>query len=69
MKTPADNPDNYSTSSVIPNVGNMNRPYLLIHGLSDDNVHMHHSTVLHSALITAGNTNPVFPLLAAGAHK
>jgi dipeptidyl aminopeptidase len=39
MKTPSTNLDGYETSAVTNMTGFMNRPFLLIHGLSDDNVH------------------------------
>jgi dipeptidyl-peptidase 4 len=53
MGTPADNPDGYRTSSVLPLASTLARPVLLIHGMADENVHFRHTARLINALNTA----------------
>lgn len=43
---PVDNPEGYSTSSVLPYAGSLQGSLLIIHGMADDNVLFLHSTKL-----------------------
>ena len=50
MKTPAQNPDGYARTSALTHAGKLSRPLLLIHGITDDNVHFAHTLALIEAL-------------------
>jgi dipeptidyl-peptidase-4 len=63
---PAENADGYRKSSVLTYASNLNRPLLLIHGLTDDNVYFQHSVQLSEALFQAGKPFNFLPLL--GTH-
>ncbi len=54
LGTPADNPDGYEASSVLPWVASIRAPLLLMHGMADDNVLFTHTTCLMQALQDAG---------------
>jgi dipeptidyl aminopeptidase/acylaminoacyl peptidase len=58
MQTPGMNPDGYQSTSVLGRAGNVNRPYLLMHGTGDDNVHYLNSMNWVDALLQA---NVVYP--------
>ena len=60
---PADRPDAYDGSSLLPLAGDLTRPLLLIHGLADDNVMAAHTLRLSSALLAAGRPHEVLPLV------
>ena len=51
LSTPQSNPHGYHDSSVIPHVGNIQGPLLLVHGMIDENVHFRHTVRLINALI------------------
>jgi dipeptidyl-peptidase-4 len=53
----------YAVSSLLPIAHQLTRPLLLIHGLADDNVVAAHSLQLSSALLAAGRTHEVLPLV------
>ena len=59
---PADRPDAYDASSLLPLAADLRRPLLLIHGLADDNVVAAHTLQLSSALLAAGSHHDVLPL-------
>ena len=63
---PSENADGYRKSSVLTFATNLNRPLLLIHGLTDDNVYTQHSIQLAQALFEAGKPFNFLPLL--GTH-
>jgi dipeptidyl-peptidase 4 len=63
---PSENADGYKKSSVLTYASNLNRPLLLIHGLTDDNVYAQHSIQLAQALFEAGKPFNFLPLL--GTH-
>lgn len=63
---PSENADGYRKSSVLTYASSLNRPLLLIHGLTDDNVYFQHSVQLSEALFVAGKTFNFLPLL--GTH-
>jgi dipeptidyl-peptidase-4 len=50
MGTPQEDPDGYLRSSVLPLAERLSRPLLIIHGLSDENVHFRHTARLLNAL-------------------
>ncbi len=54
MSTPQDNPDGYEASSVFPYIDNLTTPFLLMHGMADDNVTFDNSTRLMAALQERG---------------
>ena len=54
LGTPADNPEGYQASSVLPLTQDIRAPLLLMHGMADDNVLFTHSTALMRALQDAG---------------
>jgi dipeptidyl-peptidase 4 len=59
---PAANADAYDRSSLLSDAAGLERPLLLIHGLSDDNVYAAHTLQLSSALLAAGRSHTVLPL-------
>lgn len=54
MRTPQENPDGYDHNSPINHVDKLEGPFLLIHGMADDNVHPQNSIDLITALVAAG---------------
>ena len=62
MKQPADNPEGYRRASVLTYADKLERPLLLIHGITDDNVHLAHSLALIEALYLAGKRIEVVTL-------
>ena len=60
---PAEQPDAYDSSSLLPLAAQATRPLLLIHGLADDNVVAAHTLRLSSALLEAGRPHEVLPLV------
>lgn len=60
---PATASDAYDRSSLLPMVGDLTRPLLLIHGLADDNVVAAHTLQLSSALLAGGRPHEVLPLV------
>jgi dipeptidyl-peptidase-4 len=63
---PSENADGYGKSSVLTYASKLDRPLLLIHGLTDDNVYFQHSVQLSEALFQAGKDFNFLPLL--GTH-
>jgi|694.fasta_scaffold61432_2 dipeptidyl-peptidase-4 len=59
---PGENAEAYKATSLINRANKLDRPLLLIHGLSDDNVLVAHSLRLSSALLAAGKAHSVLPL-------
>ena len=69
---PQDNPEGYRASSVLTYAGQLSRPLLLIHGLTDDNVYFQHSVQLADTLFLAGKPYEFMPMLGthmAGANS
>jgi dipeptidyl-peptidase-4 len=54
LRTPAENPEGYAKGSMLALAPHLSRPLLLIHGVTDDNVHVAHSLALIEALHAAG---------------
>ncbi len=53
----------YETTSLLPLASDLRRPLLLIHGLADDNVVAAHTLQLSRALLEAGRSHEVLPLV------
>ncbi len=66
LGTPQENPEGYRASSVLTYAPQLQRPLLLIHGLTDDNVYFQHSLQLADALFMAGKPYEFLPML--GTH-
>ncbi len=64
MKTPQDNPDGYKSTSALTHAAELTRPLLIIHGITDDNVHFAHTLALIEDLYVAGKTAEVVTLSA-----
>ena len=58
-------PDNYEGCSLLVDADRLQRPLMLIHGLSDDNVVVAHTLRLSAALLGAGRAHTVLPLIGA----
>ena len=56
MKLPSDNPEGYARTSALTHAPALRRPLLLMHGLTDDNVHFAHALALTEALFEAGKS-------------
>jgi dipeptidyl-peptidase-4 len=59
---PQKNPEGYRTSSLLTHAADLERPLLLVHGTSDDNVFFLHTLKLSDALFRAGREHEVLPL-------
>jgi dipeptidyl-peptidase-4 len=64
MKTPQANPAGYQATSALTHAAKLERPLLLIHGITDDNVHFAHTLSLVEALYVAGKRAEVITLSA-----
>jgi len=64
MKTPQQNPEGYKSTSALTHAGKLSRPLLIIHGITDDNVHFGHTLALIEALYVAGKRAEVITLSA-----
>jgi dipeptidyl-peptidase-4 len=64
MKTPQTNPDGYRMTSALTYAAKLERPLLIIHGITDDNVHFGHTLALIEALYVAGKRAEVITLSA-----
>jgi dipeptidyl-peptidase-4 len=53
MRTPAENPAGYESSAPLTKAGEIRAPLLLIHGASDDNVHLQNTLAFVDALARA----------------
>jgi len=62
MRTPAENPSGYAHTSALTHAAGLSRPLLLIHGLTDDNVHFAHALALIEALYAASKAVEVVAL-------
>ena len=63
---PQENPAAYKVSSALSYVDQLERPLLLIHGLTDDNVYFQHTMQLADALFMAGKPYELLPM--TGTH-
>ena len=62
MKEPKDNPEGYEHSSALTHAESLKRPLLLMHGVTDDNVHFAHTLAMIEALYRAGKRAEVVAL-------
>jgi dipeptidyl-peptidase-4 len=62
MKQPSENAAGYTATSAITHAAELARPLLIIHGITDDNVHVAHSYALVEALFAAGKRADFVPL-------
>ncbi|HEV2906478.1 MAG TPA: prolyl oligopeptidase family serine peptidase [Actinomycetota bacterium] len=62
---PNENPEGYSSSSLLEDAFKLERPMLIIHGLADDNVFVANSLRLSRALTEAGRPHIFLPLSGA----
>ncbi|AOS44269.1 Prolyl tripeptidyl peptidase precursor [Lacunisphaera limnophila] len=63
---PQENPGAYQVSSALTYVDQLERPLLLVHGLTDDNVYFQHTLQLADALFMAGKPFEILPM--TGTH-
>ena len=54
MKTPAENPEGYERAAPLTKAAQLRAPLLLLHGASDDNVHLQNTLAFIEALTKAG---------------
>jgi dipeptidyl-peptidase-4 len=66
MDLPSANPEGYKKANVLTYASALERPLLLIHGLTDDNVYFVHTLKLAGALFAAGRQYELLPLI--GTH-
>ena len=66
MDLPSANPEGYRKANVLTYASDLERPLLLIHGLTDDNVYFVHTLKLAGALFAAGRQYDLLPLV--GTH-
>ncbi len=66
MRTPANNPDGYARTSIVAAAEKLHGRMLLLHGLTDDNVHLQNSTQFIYALQRA---NKAFDLMLYPASR
>jgi dipeptidyl-peptidase-4 len=64
MKTPQANPDGYKSTSALTYAAKLERPLLVIHGITDDNVHFGNTLAFIEALYVAGKRAEVITLSA-----
>jgi dipeptidyl-peptidase 4 len=62
MKEPKDNPEGYKHGSALTHAEGLRRPLLLMHGITDDNVHFAHTLAMIEALYRAGKRAEVVAL-------
>jgi dipeptidyl-peptidase-4 len=62
MKQPSENPDGYKSTSAMTYAAELSRPLLIIHGLTDDNVHLANSLALVQAIVAAGKRADFVPM-------
>jgi dipeptidyl-peptidase-4 len=64
MRTPQHNADGYTRTSTLTHASKLDRPLMIIHGITDDNVHFAHTLALIEALYVAGRYATVITLSA-----
>lgn len=64
MKTPEQNPAGYKATSALTHAAKLTRPLLVIHGITDDNVHFAHTLALVEQLYIAAKRAEVITLSA-----
>ena len=66
MGLPDQNAEGYRKSNVLTYAANLKRPLLIVHGVTDDNIHFQNTMQLTGALLKAGK--PYELLLLPGTH-
>ena len=66
MDLPSANPEGYRKANVLTYASELERPLLVFHGLTDDNVYFVHTLKLAGALFSAGRQFELLPLM--GTH-
>jgi dipeptidyl-peptidase-4 len=66
MKLPKENPEGYKRGNAMTYASTLSRPLLLIHGITDDNVHFAHTLAFIEALFVAAKRAEVVTL--SGTH-
>ena len=64
MKTPQENAEGYKATSALTHAAKLERPLLVIHGITDDNVHFAHTLALIESLYLGGKRAEVITLSA-----
>ena len=64
MQTPQANPEGYLATRAMTHADKLERPLLLVHGTTDDNVHFAHTMALAEALFRAGKPFELLPVTA-----
>ncbi|MGE0871997.1 MAG: prolyl oligopeptidase family serine peptidase [Kofleriaceae bacterium] len=64
MKTPQHNAEGYRSTSALTHAAKLSRPLLVIHGITDDNVHFAHTLALIESLYIAAKRAEVITLSA-----
>ncbi len=67
MGLPDENREGYAASSALTYAGDLERPLMIIHGTSDDNVYFVHALKMSDALMRAGKPHE-FVVLAGSTH-
>ncbi|MBO6933729.1 MAG: DPP IV N-terminal domain-containing protein [Deltaproteobacteria bacterium] len=67
MGLPDENREGYAASSALTHAGDLERPLMIIHGTSDDNVYFVHALKMSDALMRAGAPHE-FVVLAGSTH-
>ncbi len=62
MGLPENNPEGYEASSVLTHAAKLERPLMIIHGTTDDNVYFTHGLKISDALFRAGKEHDFLPL-------
>jgi dipeptidyl-peptidase-4 len=62
MREPRNNEAGYTSTSVLTHAAKLSRPLLVVHGITDDNVHFAHTLALIEALYVAGKRAEVITL-------
>lgn len=67
MDLPENNAEGYRVSNVLTYAPQLERPLMIVHGTSDDNVYFVHAMKMHDALMRAGRDHD-FVVLAGSTH-
>ena len=62
MREPRHNEDGYTSTSALTHAAKLSRPLLIVHGITDDNVHFAHTLALIEELYVAGKRAEVITL-------
>ncbi len=62
LRTPEKNPEGYESSAIFGDLARLTAPLLLIHGLTDENVHFRHTARLVTELVRLHRSFEILPL-------